>query len=420
MRVTHIEIQGIKGIAGPLILQPKSLCVISGDNGVGKSSILDALKAVFQGGHNPQLVRQGAKRGEIVLTLDSGSVIRKVITPKASTLTVTDPEGREVKAPQTFVESLASGFGFDPIGFVEAEPKKRTAFLLDAMPISFTAAEIAQAVPMHQFTGDFELGAVEQIREDLYAIRRAANVAHKQLEGTITTLRRGVGQDEYRIDWKAAVDSCEGERDALKARTLEEIYGVKNEAAAARQAAQAEYETQLRAISTAEADALQAIAARYQPEREELAAKLATAKEKLEQRLRAEGARAELDKMTLQLREKSAESAQLSSAIEALDALKKSKLAALPVEGVEIREGEILVGGLPFDSLNTAKQFTLAFEIAALKPGDLGLMVADRAETLGPDLWKEFCAAAEQSGFQVITARVDTGPLVVDGKAVGA
>jgi hypothetical protein len=103
----------------------------------------------------------------------------------------------------------------------------------------------------------------------------------------------------------------------------------------------------------------------------------------------------------------------MTSKLEAIDRMKQKKLADLPISGVEIRDGGFYCDGLPFDSLNTAAQYLKAFEVGALQPGNLGLMIADKLESLGPANWQLFQDAAVQSGFQIFATRVTEGPLAI-------
>ena len=54
-----------------------------------------------------------------------------------------------------------------------------------------------------------------------------------------------------------------------------------------------------------------------------------------------------------------------------------------------------------------------AFQVAALAPGDLGMMLADKAEHLGSANWELFQDAALHSGYQIFATRVTTGELDV-------
>lgn len=420
--IKSIDITNVRGIES-MSLSPGSLTIISGANGVGKSSVLDAVAAVFEGGHDPTLIRAGAKKAEILLTLANGATIKKTITERSSTLVITDPQGVQVARPQSYVERLASGFGFDPLAFIAAKPKDRAAFLLEAMPITFTVAEVNRATQglVGEQEADCDLDELAALRKLLYTERTACNVRERDADGTIAELRRAMPENDG-VDWdaKAAeaedarvqiesqITAAEGEakRIALteKAAIIEDINSRMAELAAER-------ERRLARVAADEAGRLKHIGDLAKPERERIAGEIATARERAAQRHRAKAAEETIEFTTKKARECAHRSMKLTTAIEALDALKKQKLDALPLEGFEVRDGEVFVGGLPFDSLNTAQQYLCSFQIAALKQGELGLMICDRAETLDNENFDAFCAAARESGFQILTARVTDGPL---------
>ena len=104
---------------------------------------------------------------------------------------------------------------------------------------------------------------------------------------------------------------------------------------------------------------------------------------------------------------------KLTKALERIDALKAKKLAEDGIEGMEIVDGEVIVDGIPFDALNTQRQYEVAFQIACRGIGQLPLMVCDRAESFDAKNWQDFCEAAKASGFQILAARVTEGPLKV-------
>ncbi len=167
LRVENIKITDIKAIAN-LEFKAGTVTVISGPNGVGKSSVLHSLATLFDGGHDPDLIRRGAKKGEVVIGLSDGVTIKKSITLKGSIVKVTTENGGLVKSPQTYVKSLTHGMAFDPVAFVDATPKQRLGFLLDAMPITFTAEQLQETLggmPMRAFDLDEFNALLEALAE---------------------------------------------------------------------------------------------------------------------------------------------------------------------------------------------------------------------------------------------------------------
>ena len=123
-QISEVEIKNIKGIES-LSFKAGAVTILSGSNGAGKSSVIDAVGAIFDGGHDPSLLRNGTDQGEVKITLDDGSTIRKRVTPTKSDLEVRNPQGGIVKRPAEHVKALAQSFAFDPIGLVSAPKKDR-------------------------------------------------------------------------------------------------------------------------------------------------------------------------------------------------------------------------------------------------------------------------------------------------------
>ena len=100
------------------------------------------------------------------------------------------------------------------------------------------------------------------------------------------------------------------------------------------------------------------------------------------------------------------ESERLSGALTGLDNLKENLLKELPIQGLEIRDGEIYCKNIVFDKLNTAEQVKIAVEVAKLRASELGIICVDGIERLDRDTFNEFKHEAIESGLQMIVTRV--------------
>lgn len=438
MRLKSVVIDSIKGIHH-LEFQAGAVTVVSGKNGTGKTSIIDAVRSPFEGGHDPSVIRTGAKKGTITLTIQNGAgdiTIKRTITAKSSTTEVMTPDGAVVKGPAAYIETLAAGFAFDPLAFIEASPKDRAKFLLAAMPITFTCDEVAAAVEGLGLVieKDYDLDGLELIRKGQYEARTAANVAHRDIQGILNALNRAHNSED-KTNWAAMAKAKEMELAELRAGVARDMEGIKQEARDAaekhmtrlmekegeiRSRLQKELDTVskertevVRAISTSENEALGELAERSQPGLDTAIATVSEAKEKAAQQQRSEGAKEEHEKAYAQSRKLSVNADKITAALERIEVLKKAKMASLPVEGVQARDGDVYIGEIPFGQLNTQQQYFYSFQFGALKLGKLPLMICDRAEALDDENFKEFCAAAAEAGIQVIAARVQDKPLEV-------
>lgn len=412
MKIRRLTITNFKGI-DHLTAEVGKLTVVAGQNGAGKSSVLDALRCVFDGGLNPALIRQDSEKALVKLELDNGVTITKTITRKASNLSVTDPEGREVKSPKRFVEGLAEGFGFDPLGLITTEPKKRRDYLLRVLPIQFSRAAIAGALGDVTSTlvagvlpprDPLQLDDLDFVRRTVYDERTAQNRIAKQAEGNEQELHRALADIPAEMgsaDWRAA------ERDAAQ-----KIAEVDRLLAEEKDRIRAAMEREIEVIRERARRETEAAVAEHKPVRDELVASRETARAMVEEGVRLQALRDQHAKALEKTREHNLLSMKLESALQKLDALREDALKALPITGVEFKNGELHVDGVPFEQLNTARQFELCFVLARLSAGDLGLMVCDRAESLDQQTWDEFCGAvANEDGVQVVVARVSEGDL---------
>jgi len=104
------------------------------------------------------------------------------------------------------------------------------------------------------------------------------------------------------------------------------------------------------------------------------------------------------------------EATRLTTAIENVRELRTSLTASLPIKGVEVRDGQLFVDGIPERRINEARRVGIAIEIAKLRAGPLGLVVCDGLEDLDENSFAEFRTQAIASGLQLIVARVSNEP----------
>lgn len=435
-RLKSVKIQNIKGIES-LAFETGAVTVLKGKNGAGKSSAIDALISAFEGGHDPGLVRKGAKEGSISLILDDGVSIKKTIKPERSILEVRTADKGKVSAEATYVKKLTSGLRFNPAAFISLSGKERAAELAKVMPVQFQGAEVNAAANEAILAGQevIDQRRFNEIREGRYATR--TEVAREQSaaegfiieternlptgtqaswQGVVEMLRIQVGEakaslerDLNAID-KAAIGVVNEKRDALDAKLAELKKAYDAEVALYNWQYNSE-QAQIVKAADIEKDAIREAAG---AQLEELTNSLGQAEQALTEQNRVEGQRLQLDKMRKSAQTLQARWVQLDNAVKGLDRLKSEKLATLPIPGLEVRLDdknmpEVFVDGTAWPHVNKSMQCKIAITIAAQALGELPLMVLDEAEVLDEDSMQLLIAAAKDLGLQVIMARVESG-----------
>jgi len=422
MQIASIHIENVKGIE-TLDIQAGALTVISGANGQGKTSVIDAIRAAFEGGHNPALIRVGAKKAVVKMILTDGTEIARTITDRKSEAVITTKDGDNKAKPESYLKSLAEGVALDPIAFLALPPKKRGEFLMETSAISFSEAEIEKATG-RKAEESLGLDGIDKLRRTIYEERTKHNVLAKEADGQEKGLRQSLpeGMDK---DWIAEADRLNAEyvevkgegarleaeakaalgdvESDIKSRLGEMIRALEISRDEELKVAQAEWTEQ---VNTATKDVLERTS--------ELSAALREAKAKAEEQGRAKHLQTQIAAAIDRFRLNGRAADKLTKALENLDTLKVKKLAEDGIEGMEIRDGEVYVGGIAFDALNTQQQYEVAFMIAARGVGHLPIMICDRAESFDAANWQQFCEVAKSSGIQVVAARVTDGPLKVE------
>jgi len=128
MEITQIKVKNFVGIK-EVEINPEKFTVISGKNGKGKTSVLEAIKAAFKGAKSNK-IRNGQDKAE--LFIEAGNItIQRNITEKGQYLKVRQ-DGLTVDKPQTYLDGIIGDFSFEPVKFFLMEAKDQTKCLLNA------------------------------------------------------------------------------------------------------------------------------------------------------------------------------------------------------------------------------------------------------------------------------------------------
>lgn len=432
MKINHVKISSILGI-DELEFEAGQFNEISGANGQGKTSVLEAIKAAIQGGHDASLLRKGAEKGEIVLVLDDGTEISKRVTERASPLTVVQ-DGKKAQRPTDVLKTITDMLSVNPVDFLRAPKKDRVRVLLETMPLEADAEHLAKisGVPVTASPGMHALAVIDAVRKQVYDDRTGTNRAVKEKDATINQLRLAMpdalagvtgNEDELQQQLEAARTAKDAELErvrtkleGIQAESRTKVDAIKTDAQARIDAIRAEAQEAVAAEQAKLAD----IESKAGMQRERTIAKFNEAATPLNQAIAAiranRGAAAKREQALETVKQMEAELAELqhdadrqTKALDAIDAYKVELLASLPIPGLEVIDGELFRDGVPFDRLNTAQQVDIAVEIAKLRSGDLKVCCVDGLELLSSNTFEAFRERAIASDLQLFVTRVKDG-----------
>jgi DNA repair ATPase RecN len=450
MKITKISILNFLGVAAFKTNRLGKLNKLTGGNGTGKSSVLKAITEAFKSsGVDPNLVKVGEDRAEILIEIDEKVLVERKITAGSNQAKVV-VNGQPLSAPQKWLSDLFAPYQFDPTGFFLAKPKERRSMLLSSIAFRLDPKKLftyigdpedAQMLNLEQY--DFSMHGLEllgKIAADIYDRRHEQNLA-------VTRLKKALEQD--RLDIPETFDAAKWQGFDL-VQVTDRIAAMRQEIMQ-HENAEAELEDlrgKVRSINTgierkeSEIERLKAEIHRLEAEivadRKE-AADVQNRGKALKQRVES-FVRPDVDSLKKQIEEyhqaqklvnklaeierKEAELESESAIHQDLDRLHKllvndvprKALAEikLPIKGLEIKGDDIVVDGHSIDTLSTSEQIRFAVNIARSLAGKLKVICVDRYESLDADARKVFEKECETDDFEYFMTQVTSGALSLE------
>jgi energy-coupling factor transporter ATP-binding protein EcfA2 len=440
LHIARITIRNILGIE-ELEFEPGSFVEISGENGAGKTSVLDAIKAVAGIGEDATLLRAGQEKGEIVLLLSDDSKIRKSVTRGGGGALTLDRAGVRQDKPASQIKAIWDALSGNPVDFLRAKPKDRVNVLLDSLPMQADEARLMEIMGRKiEIPEGPALTQIDTLHRQVFAERTETNRAIKQKTSTITQMAATLPSAEEGGDLdspeelEAKAKAIEAARTAEFSRIATRLEEYRAERDGTISAKQDAIDTLQRQIEEKRADIAEA--RRVFSDLESRAAAARAAKSQgfdaqmvpinasiasIRQNVRA-AAQAEVTRTTIRTMRDEADALEEDAAgqtktLDALAAYKSELLDSLPISGLEVRDGEIYREGVVFDRLNKAQQVEIAVEIAKLRAGALGVICVDDLEMLDSGHFEAFRKQALDSGLQLFVTRVSDAPFAIHSDA---
>lgn len=478
-RITKIKIKNLFGIKelnlngastekgeGGKIMSPLTPMELTGGNGAGKTSVLDAIRyALTNKSPRDYIVRNGMTEGEIIIETDSGIRInRKARTNQADYKSVKRC-GKEVGSPETFLREIFTPLQLNPIEFMSMDKKQQNTIILDMIEYDWdmnTIKEWFGEIPswvdydqnilavldeIQSENGEYyqerrnldrdrrnKVAFIEEIGASLpegYNVEMWRNASAGDLYRQIESIQRDNQQIErakqiienknnrirkFEADREIEKAAAEKECSEREKQIAEEITRLEGQINTLRQEQSGLIQKKASRLALAE-KTYEAAVAEYEAqcnEYIEYACKgIKDTSELSMQAQNIENMKAyinEYDRMVnLQNEvEKLAEKSQsLTEKIEKARALPGEILAicTIPIKGLTVENGIPLINGLPVSNLSEGEKLDLCIDVALQKPNGLQIILIDGAEKLSTKLREQLYDKCKSKGLQFIATR---------------
>ena len=136
-QIVRVQAANFKNIRALDVTPNRYLTKISGANGAGKTSALDAIFYGLLGRKTlpKELIRQGQKKGAIFIETTTHLITRQLDEKGGSLQIEVKATGNLLKAPDDWLEGIAGRLGFDPLKFMRLRPEEQFDALKALVPL---------------------------------------------------------------------------------------------------------------------------------------------------------------------------------------------------------------------------------------------------------------------------------------------
>ncbi|MDD3393922.1 MAG: AAA family ATPase [Anaerotignum sp.] len=410
VKINELEIENVKRVkAVKLTPTENGLTIIGGDNGQGKTSVLDAIAWTLGGEKykpsNPY--REGSViPPNLHIGLSNGLVVER--TGKNSTLKVTDPAGN--KSGQQLLNGFVEAFALDLPKFMECNNKEKANTLLRIIGIGDTLRQLEDQ-EQRCYNERLTIGRIADQKKKYANEMEAYDGVPKDIISVSDLIKQ-------QQDILAKNGENQRKRDRLSSLETE-AQRVRNEILALQEKLSKLIGEENQLISDIEIAKMSA-----SDLHDESTAELENNILQVEAINNKVRCNLNKDKAEEDAKLYEAQYAAITTQIEDIRKAKTDLLqgANLPLQGLSVENGELIYNGFKWDNMSGSEQLKVATAIVRKINPDCGFVLLDKLEQMDTNTIKEFAQWAEQEGLQVIATRVSKGEecsiIISDGYGV--
>lgn len=464
MKTTKIKIKNLFGIK-EIELDSRS-AEITGTNGAGKTSVIDAIKyALTNKSDREYIIKQGETEGEVLIETDTGLTIdRKKRTEQADYKSVKE-NGREVSSPETILRQIFTPLQLNPVEFTQMSKQDQNRTILDLIHFDWDLNWIREQFGEIPSGINYEQNILQVLNDiqsengDYFKERQDINRDYRNKCAFITDIAKDIpsGYDAEKWDKfdlgekyrelehireennrieraKIFKDSYDNKVRGLEADKEIQLSELERSIAQERQNIAQEIERLKGDIRTLEekqngldaknADKQALIESQFKEKLAKLDSDIRIAEQyagrdtedtsELEDEINeAEAMRRHLNEyqrmaaMNEEAKKLKEQSDELTRKIELARTLPGEilKTATIPIEGFTVEDGIPLINGLPISNLSEGEQLNLCVDVALAKPNAMQIILIDGAEKLSDENRQKLYNKCKEKGLQFIATR---------------
>ncbi len=411
VKISSLELENVKRIKAVQVVPTENgLTIIGGNNGQGKTSVLDAIAWALGGDrYRPSApTRDGSViPPRIRLELSNGLTVER--SGKNSALKVSDPTGQ--RAGQQLLNSFVEELALNLPKFMNASGKEKADTLLKIIGVGDQLAALEQQEKLI-YNQRHSIGQIaDQKRKYAKEMPFYPDVPGKPISAVELIQRQQAilaqnGENQRKRDQVERIKfqkaSCAQVVQSLEEKLAEARRNLEQAAADLEIANMDAMDLQDESTAQIEAD-LQNI------EAINIKVRANCDREKAEQE--AEGYAAQYDGLTADLEQIRRQKYDLLNG------------AQLPLEGLSVEDGELTYHGKKWDTMSGSDQLRVSTAIVRALNPQCGFVLLDKLEQMDLRTLQEFGTWLQAEGLQAIATRVSTGGecqiIIEDGQVAG-
>lgn len=439
---------------------------LSGKNGVGKSSVLDAIKyALTNKSERKYIVRNWETEGEVLIETDSGLRINRKARTTQTDYKSIKQNGFEVASPETFLKDVFTQLQLNPVEFMNMTEQQQNTIILDMIEYPWDLNKIKEWFGEIPAWVNYEqnilcvLYDIQSEKGDYYRKRRDIDrdIRNKKafVEDIAATIPAGYDVEKWERASAGEIYK-QIERIQLANQNIQKAKALKENRDAKVRKFEADKEIESAALNTEiesrrnqidkdilkyqeyikalqkesdgladkKKDKLSVIENKFRVAVAQYDAEVETYSEYLNketedvQSLMEEANNIETMKSHIneyrrmqslqeEMEELAERSRHLTSLIEKARNLPGEILAncVIPIEGLTVKDGTPLINGLPVSNLSDGQKLDLCIDVAIQNPKGLQLILIDGVEKLSTALRDKLYQKCRDKGLQFIATR---------------